>query len=112
MNRRLYTFLSIALIALFSSCDNSKKDASETTEAIADNRIKISKAQFEQNNMAFGTIEKKQMPIAVTANGIIDVPPENRAFVNAIMGGYIKTTPLLIGDVVKKGQRLVTLENP
>ena len=28
------------------------------------------------------------------------------------MGGYIKKTPLLIGDVVKKGQLLVTIENP
>jgi cobalt-zinc-cadmium efflux system membrane fusion protein len=43
---------------------------------------------------------------------MIDVPPENRAVVSAIMGGYIKTTPLLIGDYVKKGQSLVTIENP
>jgi cobalt-zinc-cadmium efflux system membrane fusion protein len=43
---------------------------------------------------------------------MIDVPPENRAVVNTTMGGYIKTTPFLEGDVVKKGQPLVTLENP
>ena len=43
---------------------------------------------------------------------MIDVPPENRAVVNATMGGYIKTTSLLVGDVVRKGQVLVTLENP
>ena len=28
------------------------------------------------------------------------------------MGGYIKDNPLLIGDAVKKGQVLITLENP
>ncbi len=43
---------------------------------------------------------------------MIDVPPENRAVINATMGGYIKTTPLLIGDNVRKGQALVTIENP
>jgi cobalt-zinc-cadmium efflux system membrane fusion protein len=43
---------------------------------------------------------------------MIDVPPENRAVVNATMGGYIKTTPLLVGDVVRKGQVLATIENP
>ena len=43
---------------------------------------------------------------------MIDVPPENRAVVSATMGGYIKTTPLLIGDKVRKGQLLVTIENP
>ena len=31
---------------------------------------------------------------------------------NATMGGYIKTTPLLIGNKVTKGQLLVTIENP
>ena len=43
---------------------------------------------------------------------MIDVPPENRAVVNATMGGYIKTTPLLVGNKVKKGEVLVTIENP
>jgi cobalt-zinc-cadmium efflux system membrane fusion protein len=43
---------------------------------------------------------------------MIDVPPENKAVVNSITGGYIKTIPLLVGDIVKKGQQLVTIENP
>src|SRR5690606_23279761 len=38
--------------------------------------------------------------------------PGNRAVINAFMGGYIKNTPLLVGDVVRKGQPLVTIENP
>jgi len=47
----------------------------------------------------------------VETSGMIDVPPENRASVMAFMGGFVKKTPLLIGDKVKKGQSLVTLEN-
>ena len=43
---------------------------------------------------------------------MIDVPPQNKASVSTFMGGYITKTPLLIGDKVKKGQLLVTLENP
>ena len=42
---------------------------------------------------------------------MIDVPPENRASVTAFMGGFVKKTPLLVGDRVKKGQLLVVLEN-
>ena len=62
--------------------------------------------------MEMGTIEEKSFPVRVSVNGMIDVPPENRAMINATMGGYIKTTPFLIGDKVSKGQTLVTLENP
>src|SRR5690606_22930616 len=32
--------------------------------------------------------------------------------INAFVGGYVKRNPLLVGDAVKKGQALITLENP
>ncbi|WP_297764440.1 efflux RND transporter periplasmic adaptor subunit [uncultured Muriicola sp.] len=48
----------------------------------------------------------------VKATGIIEVPPQNKAVVSAFIGGYIKDTPLLIGDEIKKGQSLLTIENP
>jgi cobalt-zinc-cadmium efflux system membrane fusion protein len=77
-----------------------------------DDRIQVTQAQFEQGKMTLGTLEEKPFPKIISVNGMIDVPPENRAVVNASMGGYIKTTPLLIGDKVRKGQVLVTIENP
>src|SRR5690606_28427438 len=55
---------------------------------------------------------EKSFPQTVHTSGIIDVPPQSLAVISAFSGGYIKNTPLLVGDAVKKGQRLVTLENP
>jgi len=78
----------------------------------SDGLISLTEDQFQSAGMVLGSLEEKQFPVIVPANGIIDVPPENKAVVNATMGGYIKRTPLLIGDVVKRGQMLVTLENP
>lgn len=104
-------FLIISLTAL--SCGTDNKKAEETQpENNSDNLIKITQAQFDQNSMAVGTMEEKEFPIVVKVTGMIDVPPENRSAVGATMGGYIKTLPLLIGDVVKKGQTLLTIENP
>jgi cobalt-zinc-cadmium efflux system membrane fusion protein len=37
--------------------------------------------------------------------------PQNRAKVTTFVGGYIKATTLLVGDKVRKGQALLTLEN-
>ncbi|SIS75160.1 membrane fusion protein, cobalt-zinc-cadmium efflux system [Zobellia uliginosa] len=92
-----------------ASEDNSTED--QNTEKL-DRRVFVSKAQFERSKMALGHIELKSFPITVQSSGMIDVPPENRAVVSATMGGYIKTIPLLIGDKVRKGQVLLTLENP
>ena len=115
MQRIIYniTLLSVTLSLL--GCGDKEvanKQAEMQNETTTDTRIFVSKAQFKNSNMELGSIEEKSFPITVKTTGMIDVPPENRAVVNATMGGYIKTTPLLIGDKVRKGQALVTIENP
>jgi cobalt-zinc-cadmium efflux system membrane fusion protein len=115
MKRHIYTILTLSLTLALYSCgeqSNPTNLAEVESTAAMDKRIQITQAQFEQSNMILGTLEEKSFPNIVSVNGMIDVPPENRAVVNATMGGYIKTTSLLVGDVVRKGQVLVTLENP
>lgn len=113
--------LSIYKIAVFSiactlfSCGDKNSepiDFEAESTTLKDDRIQVTLVQFEQSNMTLGSLEEKQFPTVVSVNGMIDVPPENRAVVNATMGGYIKTTPFLIGDKVRKGQSLLTIENP
>ena len=62
--------------------------------------------------MQLGKLEEHTFNEVIKTSGMIDVPPHNKASISAFMGGYITKTPLLIGDKVKKGQLLVTLENP
>jgi cobalt-zinc-cadmium efflux system membrane fusion protein len=62
--------------------------------------------------MEVGQLTEKPFAETVQTSGMIDVPPQSRAVISAFAGGYIKNTPLLVGNKVSKGQRLVTLENP
>lgn len=114
MQRILYKIIILSVMLALYSCGDkaSKTETAEVQNETADDRIFVSKAQFERSKMTLGIIEEKSFPVIVKTSGMIDVPPENRAVVNATMGGYIKTTPLLIGDKVRKGQALVTIENP
>ena len=115
MKRNRYTIVIFSLLFVFLSCGEKKDETTESqieNTTVHDSRIQVTQAQFDQSKMSLGTLEEKSFPNVVSVNGMIDVPPENRAVVNATMGGYIKTTPLLIGDKVKKGQVLVTVENP
>ena len=115
MNRILYYFIPLILLIGIASCKNAETTAISESQKNAepgDTIIELSKEQFEQNGMSVSSLEEKVFPEMVQANGLIDVPPANRAVVSAPLGGYIKNTHLLIGDRVRKGQTLGTIENP
>lgn len=109
MNKIYILLFSLVLVA----CGNAEKKAVIVSETETHNdEITITKAQFEGEKMAFGTLAAYDFNETVKVNGMIDVPPHNKSSVTTFTGGYITKTPLLIGDSVKKGQLLVTLENP
>lgn len=95
--------------------DNSSKavlGAPEDVEnAVNRDLIVVTKAQFESENMKLLGLQDLPFPTHIRTTGIIDVPPNSKAVISAYAGGYIKNSPLLIGDKVKKGQVLVTIEN-
>ncbi len=107
--------LLLLLALVLASCNNSKREENLPGIAsgeIQDGNIHLSKAQFGNAKMEVGQLTEKPFAEIVQTSGMIDVPPQSRAVISAFSGGYIKNTPLLVGDKVSKGQRLVTLENP
>ena len=102
------TFLAIVLF----SCGNSEKEEPTIIENQKNhNQITLTQAQFEGENIQLGSVAEHDFTQTVVVNGMIDVPPHNKSRVTTFMGGYITKTPLLVGDQVKKGQLLVTMEN-
>lgn len=107
--KNLYILL---ISALFFACGNSEKNT-ETIEKTSENEnsIQISQKQFEKEGMQFGTLTEQPFHTVVKVNGMIDVPPENRASVSTFVGGYVSKIPLLVGDKIKKGQLVASLTN-
>jgi cobalt-zinc-cadmium efflux system membrane fusion protein len=107
-------FLIILSIIMMSCNSKNKQDVIEinNSETPETNLVTITKSQFESSNMELGSISKQEFNSSVKANGMFDVPPENKATVSAYFAGYVKSISLLPGDAVKKGQVLFTLENP
>ena len=107
--KRVY-ILIISLV--FVACGKSEKETQvAAANQVNDNSITLSKAQFDSEKMELGALTEQFFNETVMANGMIDVPPQNRASVSTFMGGYVKNTTLLVGDKVRKGQRLITLQN-
>ncbi len=105
----------IALLTIIlSGCKNNKEEAQIVEQGVnlEENAITISQEQFERNGMKLESLSNQNFPDIITASGIVDVPPQGREIISTFAGGYIKNSELLIGDAVKKGQALVTIENP
>ncbi|MAU14904.1 MAG: efflux transporter periplasmic adaptor subunit [Muricauda sp.] len=107
--KNIIYFATVLLLVI--GCGNKNSTDSTSEEQAETSEIIVTQDQFDANGLMLGTMEKRTFPKIVEASGMIDVPPENRASVNAFMGGFVKSTSLLVGDQVKKGQLLVILEN-
>lgn len=107
--RSIYIFIALVTLSLVSCKETA--EPSEVDEVEQEDRIVISKAQFQDSELETGNLRESDFPEVVRSNGRIDVPPQKRASINAIMGGYIRNIELLEGDKISKGQFLVSLES-
>ena len=111
----LTAFFLIFLVFSCGKSDTKSKginESSEINEASTNkDLIIVTKAQFQGEDMKLASAQDLPFPNYIKTTGIIDVPPNSKAIISAYIGGYIKNSPLLIGDKVKKGQALLTIEN-
>ena len=106
-----HIFIFIFSIVLISCGKTEKQNEFEKNQPAEENFISITKSQFEAEQMQLGTISEQIFNETIKTNGFIDVPPQNRASVTMFISGFVKNTPLLVGDKVRKGQRLITLQS-
>ena len=115
MKKNLIRIVFFTVMMVFFEACNSSNTANNTQDNeinVPSNMVEISMAQFQYSAMELGLLSEHSFIKSVKTNGFIDVPPSDRAMVSALMGGYVKISHLLIGEKVKKGQLLLTLENP
>lgn len=72
----------------------------------------MSPAQVENAGISFGKVELRAISAAIKASGHLDVPPQQVASISVPFGGFLKSTSLLQGSKVKKGQLIAVMENP
>jgi cobalt-zinc-cadmium efflux system membrane fusion protein len=105
------TLIILTVFILFS-CSEKKSEQQEPISAKQDNLVTLTNAQLKNAGIATGNLEPRNISSVLRVNGKIDVPPANRISVSVPLGGYIKSTSLLPGMPVRKGQVLATIEDP
>lgn len=100
------------LILLFLSCSKKAENGTVITENSADpNVASLDEKQIRNAGIKTALPEKKQISSVLKLNGKIDVPPQNIVSISVPLGGYLKTTKLLPGTRVKKGDVLAVMED-
>lgn len=109
--------LLIILLGLFLSLNScitgdSKPIADpKAAEVIPENIVELREDQIKLAGIQTGSVELRSVSNTLKVNGIISVAPKNQATVSMPLGGFIKSTNLLPGHVVTKGQILAVIEN-
>ncbi|MCC6759997.1 MAG: efflux RND transporter periplasmic adaptor subunit [Chitinophagaceae bacterium] len=115
-------FLIIAIIFFsivsFVSCGS--KDNAETAKAEEKhedehenpNTTTLTDEQMKSIGIELGSIEEKQLTASLKTNGLLKVPNQNKASVNSIYSGVIKSLLVQPGNYVRKGQTIATVANP
>src|SRR4051794_28263232 len=111
--------IMLLLLTGIYSCSgkqDAKKDgaASEptTTPKSSDNMVYLSDTQIKNAGIETGNPEMRTMQSILKVNGFIDVPLQNMVTVSFPSGGYLKSTNMLPGMKISKGQVLAVMQDP
>lgn len=103
-----------AAILLLAACNSEQKPAAtetNATEAIPEEEVSITALQYKAADIATGTVESREMGTTVKVNGMLDVPPQQKVGVSVPIGGVVKSTDMLQGTHVHKGEVIATMEH-
>jgi len=95
----------------FASCGGEKIQEKETTQPAIETNVSLTDAQIKIANIELGKIEEREISTTLKLNGKIDVPPQNMISVSMPLGGFLKSTKLLPGMHIKKGEVIATMED-
>ena len=109
-------FFVIVVFSLFViGCKNKVETTEEhggEHEVLPPNTVEMNDDQYKTAGIELGQVEYKVLSNVLKVNGVVNVPPQNLVSVSVNMGGFVKSTDLVQGSPVSKGQVLAVIENP
>ncbi|OYU80697.1 MAG: efflux transporter periplasmic adaptor subunit [Flavobacterium sp. BFFFF1] len=112
--KKIYTItaLLIASLLLVHCNDKPKETPAAAEPEVPANIVEINPEQFKSADIQFGMVELKALSGTTKVNGMLDVPPQNLVSISTPFGGFVKSTAMLQGMKVRKGQVVAMMQNP
>ncbi|TKB97774.1 efflux RND transporter periplasmic adaptor subunit [Pedobacter cryophilus] len=104
------TIYLIFISILFAGCSQTQP-AEEVENKLANNLVSLSAIQMKNADISVAKMELKSISSILKVNGKIDVPPQNVVSISIPLGGYLKSTKLLPGMHLNKGEVIAVIED-
>lgn len=119
MKKLLITVIIFTGIVSFLSCGSKdNKEPAKTDETPKEeehgksDEATLTAEQMKTIGIELGSIEQKQLTASLKTNGVLKVPNQNKASINSVYSGVIKSLLVQPGNTVSKGQTIATIANP
>jgi cobalt-zinc-cadmium efflux system membrane fusion protein len=112
VNYKIVLLLSGAIISIIS-CTNGIKSGENNPEieVLPEDIVEMREDQNLLAGIQMGFVEMRSLNNSLKVNGTVSVAPQNQATVCMPLGGFVKSTSLIPGNAVSKGQTLAVIEN-
>ncbi len=99
------------IVLLLASCGSGKTEEKKSAAQTNENIVSLTDAQLKNAGIQTGKVEQQSISSVLKVNGKIDVPPQNMVSISVPLGGYLKTTKLLPGMHISKGEVIAVMED-
>lgn len=108
----VFKFLITLLCTIFmASCGAPSGSHEQESAAVVQNIVKLSEAQWKHAQLTNVKITQNKISATIRTNGKVVMPPQYLISVSTPMGGYLRSTKLLPGMRVNKGEVIATVED-
>ena len=102
----------IITVLAFAACKSAPKQEAVAEKETEERRsLNLTSAQVKNAGIEIGEMQRRVLSDEIVVNGVVDVPPQNIVSVSFPMGGYLKSTTLLPGLHVNKGDVMGVIED-
>ena len=108
--KNIILIINIALLVTSCGNDNKQSDA-ENEQPTQENTLTLTDEQYKNAAIETAKIFTSNISSVLKLNGKIDVPPQSLVSVSVPLGGYLKSTKLLPGMHIRKGDPLAVMED-
>lgn len=109
--KNYFNILIVALLAVSCGENQVVQEEAKKSPILKTNTVVLTEAQLKNAEIQTSNLVMEGISSVIKLNGKIDVPPQNLVSVSVPFGGYLKSTELLPGKLVKKGQVLGVIED-
>jgi cobalt-zinc-cadmium efflux system membrane fusion protein len=108
MKNIFYLLLILNVVA----CKESNESTNAGAESVVlEDELTLTAKQADAAKIETNLLVEKEISSVIKLNGKIDVPPQNMVSISMPLGGYLKSSKLLPGMHINKGEIIATMED-